>query len=198
MVGQHSGQADPAVALHARACACAAMQGVAVEATSAELPPVQVLGVLRTYFARPEVGNYRTISGCSSGQLGLIRDGKLDKNLSIRQFKTLLAEIKEQYNQKKAPSYNSDKWVFPLKGYTIDISIGNSKDEGYIPGRYDFFDGNEHKGHAALDIFITDSNQDCIDDRTKKPVDILSLTSGVVLATETNWDTASSNHHPRN
>jgi len=40
-------------------------------------PPVPVISAYRMYFARPEVGNYRTISGCSSSQLGLIKDGKL-------------------------------------------------------------------------------------------------------------------------
>jgi hypothetical protein len=40
-------------------------------------PAFQVLNGLRQYFARPELGNNRTISGCTSGQLGVIRDGKL-------------------------------------------------------------------------------------------------------------------------
>jgi branched-chain amino acid transport system substrate-binding protein len=39
--------------------------------------PVQLPGGLQQYFARPELGNNRTISGCTSGQLGVIRDGKL-------------------------------------------------------------------------------------------------------------------------
>ncbi|HQV85221.1 MAG TPA: M23 family metallopeptidase [Chitinophagaceae bacterium] len=127
----------------------------------------------------------------SNTLISLIRDGKLDKDSSLPKFKDLLNEIKEQYNEQAITRYNSDKWVFPLKDYTTDISIGNSKDEGYIPGRYNFFDGNDHKGHAALDIFIADSNQDCADDRTKKQVDVLSMTGGVVLAAEMNWDTAS-------
>ena len=133
-----------------------------------------------------------TLAEKSNTMISLIRDGKLDKESLLPKFNNLLNEVNEQYNEQTVTQYNSDKWVFPLKDYNIDISIGNSKDEGYVPGRYDFFDGNEHKGHAALDIFITDTNQDCIDDRTKKPVDVLSLTCGVVLAAETNWDTASS------
>jgi ABC-type branched-subunit amino acid transport system substrate-binding protein len=40
-------------------------------------PPIQTRGGLIQYFARPDVGNNRTVMGCSSGQLGLIRDGKL-------------------------------------------------------------------------------------------------------------------------
>jgi hypothetical protein len=131
------------------------------------------------------------LSTKSNTLISLIRDRKLDKGSSLPKFKNLLNEVQEQYNEQAVTQYKSDKWVFPLKGYNTDISIGSSKDEGYIPGRYDFFDGNDHKGHAALDIFINDVNQDCADDRTKKSVDILSMTGGVVLAAEMNWDTAS-------
>ena len=38
---------------------------------------VQVPGGIIKFFARPELGNNRTISGCSSGTIGVIRDGKL-------------------------------------------------------------------------------------------------------------------------
>ncbi|MBK8300441.1 MAG: M23 family metallopeptidase [Chitinophagaceae bacterium] len=131
------------------------------------------------------------LSTKSNTLISMIRDGKLDRNSSQFQFNSLLKDATEQYNKKGKPRYNPDQWVFPLKGYTTAISIGNSEDEGYVPGRYDFFDGNDHKGHAALDLFIADSNQDCIDDIKKMPVDILSLTGGVVLAVESNWDTAS-------
>ena len=40
-------------------------------------PAFTILTGYRMYFARPELGNDRTISGCSSGQLGVIRDGQL-------------------------------------------------------------------------------------------------------------------------
>jgi hypothetical protein len=40
-------------------------------------PAIMTVGGYQQFFARPDQGNYRTISGCNSGKLGLIRDGKL-------------------------------------------------------------------------------------------------------------------------
>ena len=40
-------------------------------------PEFVVTTGMKMYFARPELGNNRTVSGCLSGQLGLIRDGQL-------------------------------------------------------------------------------------------------------------------------
>lgn len=131
------------------------------------------------------------LSNKSNNLISLIRDGKLDKDSSLLQFRRLLNEIKDYYKKQALIQNDPNYWAFPIKGYNPAICLGNNKDAGYVPGRYDFFDGNDHKGHPALDMFITDSDQDCIDDITKKPVDILSMTGGVVLAAETNWDTAS-------
>jgi len=120
-----------------------------------------------------------------------VRDGTTDKQIALNQLKTLLKEVGTEFSSIDPRVQLSGQHVFPLKGYSPQISIGDATDEGYIPGRYDFFDVNNHKGHPALDIFISDTNQDCLDDITNSPIDILSLTSGVVLATEQNWDTAS-------
>ena len=62
---------------------------------------------------------------------------------------------------------------------------------GYQPKGYDYFDGNKHGGHPAHDIFIHDRNQDNIDDNTGRPVDILSVSNGVVIACEQDWNTDS-------
>lgn len=131
------------------------------------------------------------LSNTSNNLITLIRDEKLSKSSSQSRFNSLLKEIKTQYDDLSPRQYNSNQWVFPLKGYNTDISLGSSKDEGYVPGRYDFFDGNSHKGHPALDIFINDYNQDCIDDKTAKSINVLSMTEGVVLAAEMKWDTSS-------
>ena len=58
---------------------------------------------------------------------------------------------------------------------------------GYLPKGYNYFDGNRHGGHPALDIFIRDRNQDDVDDRTGEYVAILAITGGIVVARETEW-----------
>jgi len=40
--------------------------------------PVQVLNGIEGYYARPDLGNYRTCCGDFSGRLGIIKDGKLE------------------------------------------------------------------------------------------------------------------------
>nr|WP_246545514.1 M23 family metallopeptidase [Pelotalea chapellei] len=64
--------------------------------------------------------------------------------------------------------------------------------KGYIAGGYDFFSGNRHGGHPSFDIFIHDRDQDSLDDRTGQPVQVLSLTAGIVVALEQEWEQGSS------
>jgi ABC-type branched-subunit amino acid transport system substrate-binding protein len=52
--------------------------------------PIQILSGIHQYFARPELGNFRTISGCTSGHLGVIRDGKLVDSGTV-------VTVKDQY-----------------------------------------------------------------------------------------------------
>jgi hypothetical protein len=84
------------------------------------------------------------------------------------------------------------KWEFPMKGY--DISAMKKKD--YRPGAkygpynvkgYNFFDGNRHGGHPAYDIMILDKDQDCLDDTTGKPVEVVAMTDAVVISFEDGW-----------
>ena len=71
-------------------------------------------------------------------------------------------------------------------GFKPDIVYGVSPVKGYS-----FFDGNRHGGHPAHDIFISDRNQDCIDDRTGKPVYVLAMLDGIVLSTYKEWQIGS-------
>jgi len=80
-----------------------------------------------------------------------------------------------------------DRLCFPLKGYT-GHSIGGKKGSGYQVQGYDFFDGNQHRGHPGHDIFIQDKDQDGMDDRTGNPVDVLSVSSGVVVSVNRDWE----------
>jgi murein DD-endopeptidase MepM/ murein hydrolase activator NlpD len=81
-------------------------------------------------------------------------------------------------------------WVFPLRGYN-SRAAGGQNGSGYLAGRYSYWQGNAHGGHPAHDIFILDKDQNCMDDRTGKAVDVLSCTNGIVVATETQWEPGS-------
>ena len=89
--------------------------------------------------------------------------------------------------EKAVPRTSRDAWVFPVRGYP-PAAIGGSHGEGYRGARaYDFFDGNSHGGHPAHDVFIRDRDFDDLDDKTKKPVDILSISGGVVVCVNSTW-----------
>lgn len=77
-------------------------------------------------------------------------------------------------------------FVFPIRGYGPS-AIGGTHGEGYRGNGFDLFDHRVRGSHPAQDIFVRDTNQDGIDDRTKKPIEVLAMTSGVVLAIETGW-----------
>lgn len=119
-----------------------------------------------------------------------IRDGKIKKEEALQQLQQLFPQLKKYYYEHGGKAYAPDKWIFPVQGYTTK-NIGGTNGSGYIASGYDYFKGNKHGGHAAHDIFIADKNQDDIDDLTKKPVNVLSMSGGIVVATATAWDTAS-------
>ena len=118
-----------------------------------------------------------------------VRDNKIEKSKAAHELDEILISIKQEWQNKNQKNYIFTDWVFPISGYGPS-AIGGVGGSGYI-GRYDFFDGNNHTGHTALDIFVADRNQDCLDDNTKRKIPILSTSGGVVLATANNWDTAS-------
>lgn len=119
-----------------------------------------------------------------------IRDGLITKEDAVPKIKLLAEELTEYYRSKGLEKISNSEWVFPLRGYGAD-AIGGTNGSGYIIADYDFFDGNRHGGHPAHDIFIHDRNQDCIDDVTGEPVDVLSMSGGVVVSLDKEWDTGS-------
>ena len=119
-----------------------------------------------------------------------VRDGLIEKDEALKQIQTLLPQLKTYFYKNGGKDISKSNWVFPVQGYNPK-SIGGTNGSGYIATGYDYFDGNKHKGHPAQDIFIADRNQDCLSDVTKKPVNVLSMTGGIVIATETTWDTTS-------
>lgn len=119
-----------------------------------------------------------------------VRDGLISRDDARNEIRVLLPKIEEYFSQNGGTEISDKDWVFPLRGYT-SASIGGVNGSGYKPKGYDYFDGNKHGGHPAHDIFIHDMNQDDIDDITGKPVDVLSVSNGVVIACERDWDNSS-------
>lgn len=115
-----------------------------------------------------------------------IRDGKIGKEQAIAEVKRLTEAISELYYGKGGADYSPEEYCFPLRGYA-STAIGGKNGSGYITKDYDFFDGNRHGGHPAHDIFIYDKNQDSNDDRTGNPVDVLSMSGGIVVSLTDEW-----------
>jgi peptidoglycan LD-endopeptidase LytH len=114
-----------------------------------------------------------------------VRDAKLQPKQAIDSMRILMDEFYiNMYLQGKDPIEKND-WVFPVKGYNSS-AIGGINGSGYVVSDFNFFDNNSG-GHPAQDIFINDKNQDILDDNTGKPVEILSISGGIVVETRKNW-----------
>jgi murein DD-endopeptidase MepM/ murein hydrolase activator NlpD len=121
----------------------------------------------------------------------LIRDGKIGKALARSELKRLLAGVRQEYYQNGGVDQPGAAWVFPLAGYDAG-AIGDGRRKGYSASGYDYFTGNRHGGHPAFDIFIHDRDRKCRDDRSGRPVQVLSVTGGIVVAMEREWAQGSS------
>jgi hypothetical protein len=115
----------------------------------------------------------------------MITNGATSRQKAEEIFKTLLQKIKAGSNIK-----SNKLWVFPLQGYSAN-AIGGLKGSGYNDKGYNYLDGNKHIAHPAHDIFINDKDHNDRDDRTKKPVSVLAVTDGVVLACTNLWEPGS-------
>lgn len=116
-----------------------------------------------------------------------IRDGRITRAAARAELMQRLAAVRKDYYLQGGKDYTAAEWVFPLAGYDMR-AIDGGRGHGFVPGGYDFFSGNRHGGHPAYDIFIRDRNQDNRDDRTGKPVSVLSMTGGIVVALEREWE----------
>ncbi|HEX2788723.1 MAG TPA: M23 family metallopeptidase [Ignavibacteria bacterium] len=114
-----------------------------------------------------------------------VRNFELEKSEAISQMNLFINELKTFLANKDVVNISEEQWVFPVKGYTAS-SIGGRGGNGYVVSNFDFFDLNTG-GHPAHDIFINDGNQDNLDDATGMPVEILSMTGGIVVETRKNW-----------
>jgi murein DD-endopeptidase MepM/ murein hydrolase activator NlpD len=119
-----------------------------------------------------------------------IRDNKIDSKSARSELKRFLAEVWKEYYRVGGSDYQKSAWVFPLAGYDAR-AIGGGRRHGYSARGYDFFSGNRHGGHPSYDIFIRDHNHDSLDDRGNASVAVRSLTGGVVVALEKEWQPGS-------
>ena len=119
-----------------------------------------------------------------------VRDGDISREVARNDLKRLLDELRREYYQKGGADYGKDAWVFPLAGHGSRAMAGG-RNRGYVASGYDYFSGNRHGGHPSFDIFITDRNRDSLDDRSGKPVKVQSLTGGIVVALEREWQPGS-------
>ncbi|MBL0175071.1 MAG: M23 family metallopeptidase [Ignavibacteria bacterium] len=101
----------------------------------------------------------------------------------VREAHALLRSLSRKGGIERA---TSAAWVFPLRGHSAG-SIGG-RGTGYRgAASYDFFSGNSHGGHPAHDVFIRDRDFDDLDDKTSKPVDVLSVSAGIVISVTASW-----------
>ena len=115
----------------------------------------------------------------------LIVNQAIDTDEAIELMKEYEPLIKQYFRQRKGIMISRSEWVFPLDNLTSFYFRDNGND--YKVAGYDYFQGSNSKGHPAHDIMILDLNKDLLDDSTLKPVDIVSMSGGVVVATDTTW-----------
>ena len=119
-----------------------------------------------------------------------IRDRRITRQAAYGALQQLLDEVRGAYYQSGGIDAPKSEWHFPIAGSDAG-AITKGRKHGYIVSGYDFYAGNQHKGHPSLDIFIPDRDRDCLDDRSGKTVKVISMTAGIVVAAEKNWKTGS-------
>ena len=117
-----------------------------------------------------------------------IREMSIPPQQAREDFTVIMKKLKETYPNTYYDS-SSVELVFPLRGANY-TSIGGAG-KGFYAKHFDLFDYSVKRSHPAHDIFIRDINRDCINDNTGTYTDVLSVSDGLVLATETNWQAGS-------
>ena len=114
----------------------------------------------------------------------LVHTGLLDEYHGKEQLRYLIPLIETYYYAKGGINYAQEGWVFPVQNYNKNAIGGHGS--GFKSGGYNYF--TRQVAHPAHDIFMNDNDQDEIDDRTLQPVNVLSISGGIVVAAEPFWD----------
>lgn len=114
---------------------------------------------------------------------------QIDKDEALELLEKYEKEIVKYFNSNNGKRVKREDWVFPLTGYTSVKHRDNGVD--YRRSTYDYFQGSNSKGHPAHDIFILDDDKNLLDDSTGKPVEVVSMSSGVIAAVDTTWQPGS-------
>ena len=114
-------------------------------------------------------------------------DGTIDRHEARRQFQALWPQI--VVDDVPPQPEGRWQWMFPLPGYSEE----DYSQESYWADNFKFYDGPVHKGHPAINIYIRDYYRKGIDDRTGKPVAVVSAAEGVVVSARKYWTASDSN-----
>lgn len=114
-----------------------------------------------------------------------IVNADIDKDNAVELMQEYNDDLRIYYKTRVNILPTREEWVFPLKNFT-SIHFRDYGNDYKVLG-YDYFQGSNTKGHPAHDIMILDSNKDLMDDSTKAPVDVVSMSGGIVVATDTTW-----------
>ncbi len=125
-----------------------------------------------------------------------IRERSLTPDSARRAFSEVMLGLQQRFKsndsrwpdslQRDSLRRTGQYFAFPIRGYN-PTAIGGTHGEGYRNVGFDLFDFKVRGSHPAQDIFVHDRNQDVLDDRTREPVDVLAMSSGLVIGVETDW-----------
>jgi peptidoglycan LD-endopeptidase LytH len=115
-----------------------------------------------------------------------VRDQTIARDAARRRAAALIPSIRDEFYARGGKDSPPESWRFPLEGYGAE-AIGGKSGNGYAPAGYDWFDGYRSRGHPGHDLFIHDRNRDELDDLTGRPVTVVSMTAGIVVATAPEW-----------
>jgi peptidoglycan LD-endopeptidase LytH len=120
-----------------------------------------------------------------------VREQNVSPDSAARAFQDVMRNIRSTLMAfDSCTQYSQTRFVYPLRGYLPKYSVGG-RGRGYRTKGFDLFDVEARGSHPAHDLFIRDGNQDNLDDHMCAPVDLLSMSRGIVLATDTTWQPGS-------